>query len=374
MAATDGARLRHRRPDPEFIRVSPPLASCSRLELLLAYLALATPLAWWHTQTSPGIEYRESMPTTYELHGLRVCSEVPLAERVAAHGGHDVDVRWGDQVAIPASPPTGRILALRDPDVGGCTIVRTPIGHVIRFSNECDFRIAADGRSIVVDIAPGFDRRLVSILLTGNVLASLLGLRGECVLHASAVRRDGWTLAILGASGIGKSTLAAVFCASGAELVSDDVLRIESNGNPPRCFTGTAQLRLRPNAAELADLFPPEARETTADGRIGLTPTQAKAGTFELDAVVIPRPAPRSRTLRVHRLPQMAALVSLLSFPRVLGWQDSSPIRRHFNVCADMAERVPILKATIPWGPPFSPDLADALADQLQGSVCLPGA
>jgi hypothetical protein len=279
----------------------------------------------------------------------------------------DVDVHWGDEVAIPADPPPGRVLALQDPDVGGCTIVETPDGHTIHFSEECDFRISSDWRSILVDLAPGVERGFVPILLTGNVLASLLALQGECVLHASGVRADAWTLAILGASGVGKSTLAALFCAGGAALVSDDLLRITSNGGPPSCYTGTTQIRLRPNAAALADAFPSDARDLTADGRIAVTPVQAAGPISELDAVLIPSPSRRVRNLRVRRLTQKEALISLLSYPRVLGWRESTPIRRHFEVCARIAEHVPVFEATIPWGPPFKPDLGDALIERIRG-------
>jgi hypothetical protein len=305
--------------------------------------------------------------TTYELHGLRVRSEFPLGERVAKRGKHDVDVRWGNVVAIPADPPPGRLLALRDPDVGGCTIVETPAGHTIRFTDECDFRISADQRSIVVDVAPEFKRELAPVILTGNVLAAVLGLQGECVLHASGVRSDDLTLAILGGAGLGKSTLAALLCARGAELISDDLLRVAANGDRPYCYTGTTQIRLRPKAAQLAASFSPTAREPTTDGRMGVRPAQAPGPTFELDAVLIPKPSRRARNLRVRRLPEKEALVEVLSYPRVLGWHESGPIRRHFKVCAEIAAHVPVFDALIPWGPPFAPDLVDALIGKLHG-------
>jgi hypothetical protein len=316
----------------------------------------------------PKIVYLEAVTeTTYDLHGLRVRSEVPLSERMATGDQHDVDVRWGDEVTIPADPPAGRVLALQDPDIGGCTIVETSTGLTIRFSEECDFRVSADNRSILVDLAPGVEPGFVPILLTGNVLASVLALQGECVLHASGVRANGRTLAILGASGVGKSTLAALFCAGGAKLVSDDLLRIVGNGGPPRCYTGTAQIRLRPNAAELAEAFPSAARELTADGRIAVTPERAAASTSELEAILTPSPSRRARRLRVRRLSEKEAFVSLLSYPRVLGWQETAPVRRHFQVCAEIAERVPVFEATIPWGPPFEPGLADVLIERIGG-------
>jgi hypothetical protein len=301
------------------------------------------------------------------LHGLRIRSEIALAERVSAGGKFDVDVRWGEQKAIPDEPPAGRMLALRDPDFGGCTIVETESGHTIRFERECDFRISSDQRSVLVDVAPGYDDGFVPIVLTGNVLASLLGLQGECVLHASGVYVEGWTLAIVGGSGMGKSTLAAVLCANGARLVSDDLLRVDGDGGRPRCYAGTTQIRLRTSAAELAAAFPPNACEPTADGRIGVTPPQADGRTFDLDAVLIPLPSREKQQLQVQRLPEKEALVSLLSYPRVLGWQETAPIRRHFEVCAQIAERVPVYEATIPWGPPFAPDLAPVLLGELRG-------
>jgi hypothetical protein len=276
-------------------------------------------------------------------------------------------VRWGDRVAIPAEHPAGRVLALRDPDIGGCTIVETESGHTIRFAGECDFHISSDRRLVLVDAAPDYDDRCVPIVLTGNVLASLLGLQGECVLHASGIRTDGWTLAIVAGSGMGKSTLAALFCAAGAQLVSDDLLRIDDNNGRPRCYTGTAQIRLRTNAAELAAAFPPDARTHTADGRMAVTPSQAEGPTHDLDAVLIPLPTRGEERLRVRRLPKKDALVSLLHYPRVLGWQEQSPIRRHFEVCAHVADTVPVYEAEIPWGPPFAADLSRALTESLRG-------
>jgi hypothetical protein len=317
-------------------------------------------------EEEPNRDYRWKVRgKTYFLHGLRVRSEIPLAERVSGGGKRDVDVRWGERTAIPDEPPAGRLLALRDPDIGGCTIVETDSGHTIRFSGECDFRITPNRRSILVDVAPGFDEGFVPIVLVGNVLASLLGLQGECVLHASGVRIDGSSLAILGASGMGKSTLAALFCADGAQLVSDDLLRVDSRGGRPRCYTGTTQIRLRPKSAELADVFPPDAREVTADERIAVTPIQAEGSTFELDAVLIPLPSRRAQRLRVRQLPKKDALVSLLQYPRILGWESAEPIRRHFEVCANIAESVPVFEATIPWGPPFPPDLPQAMIKEV---------
>src|SRR5204863_9197585 len=103
--------------------------------------------------------------------------------------------------------------------------------------------------------------------------------------------------------------------------VSDDLIRVDSDGGYPRCYSGTAQIRLRPGAAEVADLLHTAQRVSTSDKRIGITPTQATGSTFNLGALLIPLPSRRARRLPVRRLPKMEALVSLIGYPRVLGWE-----------------------------------------------------
>src|SRR5262245_6036584 len=135
------------------------------------------------------------------LHGLRVRSEIPLAERLANGATPDVDVRWGLSLPIPTERPEGRLLACANSLAVGTMVVDNGSGFTIRIPAECEFRFSRERHTIDVDMAPGFQKELAPILLTGNVLASLLNLQGACVLHASAVRNDGWTLGILGVSG-----------------------------------------------------------------------------------------------------------------------------------------------------------------------------
>ncbi|MDQ7993990.1 MAG: hypothetical protein AAGC63_16635, partial [Propionicimonas sp.] len=76
----------------------------------------------------------------------------------------------------------------------------------------CDFEIDSSLSEVMVcpfeDMQPGLDR----VLATGTLLSIVLQLRGDCVLHASAVERDGRALAFVGQSGRGKSTMATLMC------------------------------------------------------------------------------------------------------------------------------------------------------------------
>lgn len=309
--------------------------------------------------------------STHLLYGLRVRSEFPIAApEVASDGVHDIDVSWGDRDPIPGVPPPGRVMALEDPETGGWAVVETESGYTIRFLKGCDFRVSADRRFVIVDVAPWFDEGLVPILLAGSVLAAVLVLQGRCVLHASGVRIYDRTIAFLGASGQGKSTLAALFCLAGAELISDDLLHLEIAGDRPSCYTGTSQIRLRSKAAAISGEFPDDARIATADGRFAVSPRQADGSLISIDAVILPHPSRQACQPSVSLLSNRDALLALVSNPRVLGLQAIDPIRQHFEACAEVANSVPVFEATIPWGPPFDPELPRMLIDALGLPAC----
>lgn len=302
-------------------------------------------------------------PPIYELYGLKVRSEIELNAPVRAGTRADLVVSWGDSVTVPDDPPAGRVVARLPLSHSGYTYVETEDGYTLRFHATCEFRLARDGRALSVHLAPGANRDVVPLLLTGNVLAFLLTLRGECVLHASAVEVGDVALAFVGGPNMGKSTLAAFLCASGATLLTDDVLRLEPEAQRPRCFRGGFEVRLRPGAAALAEEFPAAACTRTVDDRVALRIESDSTSRPPLHAIVIPLPARDAKALRLERLPPTEALYNLIRYPRVLGLQATELVRSQFQALARVAQTVPVYRATIPWGPPFDRGLASALRD-----------
>jgi hypothetical protein len=270
-------------------------------------------------------------------------------------------VTLAEASTIPAEAPVGTVVAVRDPDLGGYTIAEDEAGYVVRFYGAYDVRISRDLRSIRIHVAPDVDRGLVPVILAGTILAALLELRGSCMLHASCVEVGGATFAVVGASGMGKSTLAALFCAAGGRIVADDALRIEHVRGVARCYPGSGQIRVRKGAAELAGGFPSAAVVETGDGRIGINAERVDGSSRRLDALLIPNPSRDTDSLTVERLGQREALIALVSYPRVVGWQHSDPARRHFEVLSGVAATVPAFNATILWGHPFEADVASRL-------------
>lgn len=304
---------------------------------------------------------RSPLPT-YELHGLRIRSEVPLAARPAG-AGDDVDltVTWGPPIAGD-SPPAGRVMArLRPGLAGGYTHVATGSGYVLDYHGICRMHVSPDHASLRIHPRPHGRVELVPLLVAGNALAFVLTLRGEAVLHASAVELDGAVLAFAGDPGMGKSTLAALLCAAGARLVADDALRLDMRAGRVTCYAGGPDLRLRPSADVIVTALGAPGAGRAADGRLVLRPADAFGDRLPLTGVIIPRPSRGITALGMRPLPAPEALVTLMRYARVAGLEAPELLRGQFESLGLVARSVPTVAADIPWGPPFHPELVSQL-------------
>jgi hypothetical protein len=87
--------------------------------------------------------------------------------------------------------------------------------------------------------------------LLGPALSFVLCLRGVTCLHASAISIDNRAIAFVGAEGAGKSTIAALFGASGHPVLADDLLAVITKPETFLALPGYPRLRLRPDAVEV---------------------------------------------------------------------------------------------------------------------------
>jgi hypothetical protein len=302
-----------------------------------------------------------------QLYGLVVRADFPLhQDRPApAHADPDVVLELAPPVPAPAGLPDGEVVLHCEIDRSYYAIARQPDGrYLFRILGVCDFDVSADLGHAVVRPFEGTTSEMAAILATGGLLAFQLYLRGHLVLHASAVEVGGRALAFVGHSGMGKSTMAALMCAGGAHMVTDDVLRVDLTPDGPVARLGATDVRLRKGADVLADRFEADrpGRRTSADDRqvLRLPPT-ARDG-LPLDAVVIPAPTRSGTSVELTRLPPKDALFTLLGFPRLLGWTDPAVLSRTFASLSALVAATPVHVASVPWGPPFHPGIAAEVA------------
>ncbi len=301
---------------------------------------------------------RES-PGVYLQCGVRLRSEVELALPLAEGSAWDVDIRRGAEVHDTSAAPPGDVIAAYESQGGEnwYTATRTESGYRMRFRECGEFEISGDLTRVVMREDPAGRTELLPILLAGTVSALLLNLRGHVVLHASAVAIDDVAMAFVGQSGRGKSTMAALMCVDGADLITDDVLRVEP-GPPVTCIGGAPELRLREKAGSIARAQSTTALRTTADERLAFAPPVTDVRPRPLAAIVVPSPSRTAAQVEAEIIEPSGALFGLLAFPRVHGWRDKAVLAREFATLSQVVNQVPVFEATIPWGPPFDQDIA----------------
>lgn len=183
-------------------------------------------------------------------------------------------------------------------------------------------------------------------LLFAQVLPLAAALRGRELFHSSAVAVDGGTLAFIGFSGAGKSSVAAHLVARGASLVTDDVLALTRDGERVLAHPGAA----------LAGVDRGELASMTVAGRARVGRRIGNTHKAYLAAPVTDSPSPlravyvlargSDRSIRITQNDSMA--VHLLSSSFIFYLDLPSHLVQHLDICAHIAATVPTLEVSSP--------------------------
>ena len=117
------------------------------------------------------------------------------------------------------------------------------------------FAVERAGREIWADWAPDCTIEDSATYLLGPILAFVLWLKGLVSLHASAIVLDDRAIAFVGPGGAGKSTTAAAFAKHGFEVLSDDVVVLDVQGDDFLVRPAYPRVSLWPDSAQV--LFGP---------------------------------------------------------------------------------------------------------------------
>ncbi len=147
---------------------------------------------------SVSLEHRPEASLLRQAYGLRIRSSLPLPELPPAADGLEADLE------ILAGPVPTELPGATD---RGVRYQAAP-GQLLLIVDGIARFLISDGRRIVIESPPEADPDDVRLFLYGSAFAALLHQRGDLVLHGSAIATGDTCVAFLGASGVGKSTLA----------------------------------------------------------------------------------------------------------------------------------------------------------------------
>jgi hypothetical protein len=275
----------------------------------------------------------------YQVFGLRVRSALSLPDLTPAADTNaaDVTIMWG-----PVSEASGVEPGLSTVD-GALVLV---IAGVAKYRIE-------GGDRITVEPEPGVPEKNVRLYLLGSAFGALLHQRGLLPLHANAIEIGARAVLFMGASGEGKSTLAAWFHDHDYPIITDDVcvVRLGPDGIA-RTSSGQQRLRLWREALE-------------ASGRDPLNYEKSFVGRDEIDKFDVPLGSQQVRTKEL----ELAAIYVLAGAPefsieRLGGVQATEAVfahtyrgfyvkeagsqRQHWQSCLDLVRCVPIFRIDRP--------------------------
>ena len=202
----------------------------------------------------------------YTIYGLQLIADRPLPEALPAPppvpGSDPLTVTLAGCIEeLPVQPPADQAPWYTSPyqDEHGAPVLRVwrdKTRYYLVYLNGNRFVVDRAGDAVWAAWPEETDFGFVVAQLLGPILGFVLQLRGLLVLHASVVAAQGQALAILGASGAGKSTTAAELCRQGCRVLSDDVAALAEQDDWWWAQPGYPRLRLWPQTAEA--LYGPE--------------------------------------------------------------------------------------------------------------------
>lgn len=234
---------------------------------------------------------------------------------------------------------------------------------VVEIPTVGTFVVDADG-TLEEDLDDEVHPRFVEAQRLGPLLGLQHNLRGRFVLHASAVSRDGRAHAFVGGRQWGKSTSATLLLDDGFDLVTDDILPIETpEDGDPLAHPGPERIKLWPDSAR--DLgYDPEDLDR-------LYPSTEKR-VLEVPTVDAPLPLASVNILGGDGLetitPQDGMIELVRHTYRVRAFEEALP-DDHFGICADVARSVDMRRVEgVPQAEDEGPDVAK-LRDALLRAV-----
>lgn len=285
----------------------------------------------------------------YSAFGLTLESSLPLPGLRHGSGRSDVAVSFA---AVPENANAGRDGEFGYEGTGKSVLIH--VGGIATFSVENGDRV------IVQTSLDREDPRIWGCML-GCAIVALLHQRSVVPFHASAIQTDKGCVMFMGASGLGKSTLAAGFRARGRRVVSNDICGLVPGiHQAPMVVPGHPHVRLTSESLSKLGLHLPlegisqKARVPVGDDFCDTPLPLWRAYLLSTHA------ADNIRITTLSSMESCTALIRHTCFKGLLSHPDGRCI--HLKCCASAAQSVPLKKIARP-ETPFS---LEQLLDELE--------
>ena len=278
--------------------------------------------------------------TLYRAYGLDIESgrSLPL-RRAPSSTRPDLTVDYAGPA--PAERPSG-------PDRRDLEVTRA--GWTLRYDNReggwMAFDYSATERRLRLSGSVGWEA--FAGPLGGVICGVLLRLEGTTLLHGACVGFGGRAVAILGASGHGKSTLAGALIALGAAPVTEDLLLLRRGRGGFEVEPGAPTLHLLADAwRHLAPHLPAGSARPSGDGKVRLE-LGGEPLPVRLAALYVLEPPGSGGGTILERLAGPSAVGALAEHLYGSRWILPSG-DEDLAFCARLAREVPVFALSRPW-------------------------
>jgi hypothetical protein len=286
------------------------------------------------------------------LYGFDVKAELPLRRLNAAAGTRgELTIEVADRpLAVTRGEPVSTLVG----DDGRCFYASHELNGrcLLELPPSGEFLLDPDAVLMTVGVGDD-DAALREHRIVSSAVGTLLAMRGDLVLHASAVAVDDRAVVFCGPTGRGKSTLALALGEAGNPMLGEDGVAIDLEGGDPVAFPGARGIRVRSldvDGSRRTDLI-----EDPAPGEPPPCPVAAVVLLGE-----------RGEELSIEPLPAARALA--LFTPNLTHSGGRGAIAAAFGRLARLLGTVPAFRASLPEDldslPAAAADLLDGVASR----------
>lgn len=239
---------------------------------------------------------------------------------------------------------------------------------LLKFTRLATFRVNPERGVVVCDRAHRVPARTLRHLLHNQVLP-LVRSADRLVLHASGVVLPRGAVALVGAGGAGKSTLAAALARRGHPLLCDDALEVDMDGAAPVACIGSDTLRIWADTRDVLFGGVRGGRRAAHYSRKQTFPSASLVPTTDQPAALgavylVGERETRGAVVAVTPLTPRDALLALLPYAFQLDVKSPERLRQTTERLACLVERVPVYQLRYPRRWRALPDVVSRIEQQ----------